>query len=33
MKDEPPPMDPAVKEELDTFVERRIREGGAPSEF
>ena len=30
---EPPPMDPAVKEELDTFVERRIREGGAPSEF
>ena len=30
---EPPPMDPAVKEELDAFVERRIREGGAPSEF
>ena len=30
---EPPPMDPAVKEELDAFVDRRIREGGAPSEF
>ena len=30
---EPPAMDPGVKEELDAFVERRVREGGAPSEF
>ena len=30
---EPPPIDPSVKEELDTFVDRRVREGGAPSEF
>ena len=30
---EPPQMEPAVKEELDAFVERRIHEGGAPSEF
>jgi trimethylamine--corrinoid protein Co-methyltransferase len=30
---EPPPMDPAVREELDAFVDRRVREGGAPSEF
>ena len=30
---EPPPIDPAVKEELDAFVDRRVREGGAPSEF
>ncbi|MGE3295179.1 MAG: trimethylamine methyltransferase family protein, partial [Geminicoccaceae bacterium] len=29
----PPAMDPGVKEELDAFVERRVREGGAPSEF
>ncbi len=27
---EPPAMDPAVREELDAFVERRTREGGAP---
>jgi trimethylamine--corrinoid protein Co-methyltransferase len=27
-----PPMDPAVTEELDAFVERRIREGGANAE-
>jgi hypothetical protein len=26
-------MDPAVREELDAFVDRRVREGGAPSEF
>ena len=30
---EPPPLDPAVKEELDAFVARRIEEGGAPNEF
>ena len=30
---EPPPLDPAVKEELDAFVERRMAEGGAPNEF
>ena len=30
---EPPPMDPGVKEELDAFVDRRVSEGGAPSEF
>jgi trimethylamine--corrinoid protein Co-methyltransferase len=27
-----PPMDPAAAEELDAFVERRIREGGADAE-
>lgn len=30
---EPPPIDPAVAEELDVFVERRIREGGQPTDF
>ncbi|WP_048647928.1 trimethylamine methyltransferase family protein [Nitratireductor soli] len=30
---EPPPMDEAIREELDAFVERRIREGGAPTDF
>jgi trimethylamine---corrinoid protein Co-methyltransferase len=30
---EPPPLDPAVREELDAFVARRTEEGGAPSEF
>lgn len=30
---EAPSMDPAVREELDAFVARRIEEGGAPSEF
>ena len=30
---EQPPIDLGVKEELDAFVERRVREGGAPSEF
>src|ERR671919_2027134 len=28
---EPPPMDPAVAEELDAFVAKRKEEGGAPS--
>jgi trimethylamine--corrinoid protein Co-methyltransferase len=27
---EPPPLDPAIAEELDAFVDRRTREGGAP---
>jgi trimethylamine--corrinoid protein Co-methyltransferase len=30
---QPPPLDAAIKEELDAFVARRIAEGGAPSEF
>ena len=30
---EPPPMDEAVREELSAFVERRKREGGAPTDF
>ncbi len=30
---EQPAMDPAVKEELDAFVDRRIAEGGAPTDF
>ncbi|MFT5350988.1 MAG: trimethylamine--corrinoid protein Co-methyltransferase, partial [Gammaproteobacteria bacterium] len=29
---EPPPMDPAVREELDSFIERRTSEGGSPIE-
>ncbi len=28
-----PTLDPARREELDAFVERRIREGGAPTDF
>jgi trimethylamine--corrinoid protein Co-methyltransferase len=28
-----PPMDKAIREELDSFVERRKREGGAPTDF
>lgn len=28
-----PPMDAAIREELDAFVERRKREGGAPTDF
>ena len=28
-----PPIDPAIREELDAFVERRIAEGGAPTDF
>jgi len=30
---EPPPIDAAIKEELAAFVERRKREGGAPTDF
>jgi trimethylamine--corrinoid protein Co-methyltransferase len=30
---EPPPLDPAIEEELRAFVERRKREGGAPTDF
>ena len=30
---EPPPLDPAIKDELDAFVARRTAEGGAPNEF
>jgi trimethylamine--corrinoid protein Co-methyltransferase len=30
---EEPPMDPAIREELDAFVARRIAEGGAPTDF
>jgi trimethylamine--corrinoid protein Co-methyltransferase len=30
---EAPPMDPAIREELDDFVERRKAEGGAPTDF
>lgn len=30
---EPPPMDPAIAEQLAEFVERRKREGGAPTDF
>ena len=30
---EPPPMDPGIREELTDFVERRKREGGAPTDF
>ncbi len=30
---EPPPLDPAIAEELSSFVERRKREGGAPTDF
>ena len=30
---EPPPIDPAIAEELGDFVERRKREGGAPTDF
>jgi trimethylamine--corrinoid protein Co-methyltransferase len=30
---EPPPMDPAIREELDAFVARRKVEGGAPTDF
>ena len=29
---EPPPMDDAVRSELDEYVDRRVREGGAPPE-
>jgi trimethylamine---corrinoid protein Co-methyltransferase len=30
---EEPPIDEAIREELNEFVERRIREGGAPTDF
>jgi trimethylamine--corrinoid protein Co-methyltransferase len=30
---EPPPLDSAIEEELRAFVERRKREGGAPTDF
>jgi trimethylamine--corrinoid protein Co-methyltransferase len=30
---QPPPLDPAIKDELDAFVAKRTEEGGAPSEF
>jgi len=30
---EPPPMDPAIREELTAFVDRRKAEGGAPTDF
>ncbi|MGF7162291.1 trimethylamine--corrinoid protein Co-methyltransferase [Rhodoligotrophos appendicifer] len=29
----PPPIDPGILEEVDAFVERRKREGGAPTDF
>jgi trimethylamine--corrinoid protein Co-methyltransferase len=29
----PPPMDPAIREELDAFVERRVAEGGVPTDY
>ncbi|MFC3722189.1 trimethylamine methyltransferase family protein [Neoaquamicrobium sediminum] len=30
---EAPPMDPAIREALEDFVDRRIAEGGAPTDF
>lgn len=30
---ERPPVDPAIEEELNAFVDRRISEGGAPTDF
>jgi trimethylamine---corrinoid protein Co-methyltransferase len=30
---EPPPMDPAIREELEAFVARRKAEGGVPTDF
>lgn len=30
---EEPPMDPAIREELNAFVDKRIAEGGAPTDF
>jgi trimethylamine--corrinoid protein Co-methyltransferase len=30
---EPPPMDPAVREELADFVARRVAEGGVPTDY
>jgi trimethylamine--corrinoid protein Co-methyltransferase len=30
---EPPPMDPAIREELDAFVARRVADGGVPTDY
>ncbi|MDH3380818.1 MAG: trimethylamine methyltransferase family protein, partial [Gammaproteobacteria bacterium] len=30
---EPPPLDEAIREELEAFVARRKEEGGAPTDF
>ncbi len=30
---EQPPMDPAIREELDAFVARRKAEGGVPTDY
>jgi len=30
---EPPPMDPAIREELEAFVARRVAEGGVPTDY
>ena len=30
---EPPPIDPAIKEELRAFVDRRKKEGGVEMEY
>jgi trimethylamine--corrinoid protein Co-methyltransferase len=30
---EPPPMDPAINEELEAFVARRVAEGGVPTDY
>ena len=30
---EPPPLDPARREELDAFLARRVEEGGVPTDF
>jgi trimethylamine--corrinoid protein Co-methyltransferase len=30
---QPPPIDPAVAEELQAFVDRRVAEGGVPTDF
>jgi trimethylamine--corrinoid protein Co-methyltransferase len=30
---EPPPMDPAIREELEAFVARRVDEGGVPTDY
>lgn len=30
---EPPPMEPAIREELEAFVARRVAEGGVPTDY
>jgi trimethylamine--corrinoid protein Co-methyltransferase len=30
---EPPPMEPAVREELESYVARRVAEGGVPTDY